>query len=63
MLVCSSNKEKRLTWGQIIEQILKIIKLPIEKADHIVTNLDSLLYFSDRVSVITSAVIYYYKQI
>lgn len=63
MLVCSNNKEKRLTWGQIIEHILKILKLPIDKADHIVTNLDSLLYFADRASIITSAIIYYYKQV
>ena len=63
MLVCSNNKQKRLTWGQIIEHILNIIKLPLEKADHIVTNLDSLLYFANRASIITSAVIYYYKQV
>ena len=63
MLVCSNNKEKRLTWGQIIEHILKIINLPLEKADYIVTNLDSLLYFANRASIITSAVIYYYKQV
>lgn len=63
MLVCSRNKEKRLTWKQIIEYILGLIKWPLEKANYVVTDFDTLLLFTDKTCVITSSVIYYYKQI
>ena len=42
---------------------MKLLHAPIDKADYIVTNFDSLLVFTSKVSVATSAIIYYNSQI
>ena len=64
MLVCSNNKAKRLTWGQILDKIMGMVKIPLgANIPPIITNFDSLLLFTDKTTILLSSVVYYYKQL
>lgn len=63
MLVSSKNRAMRITWREVLENILEMAEVPVGQQGAIVTNFDSLLELVNCSSILLSALLHYADQL